>query len=177
MLAQRIEIERDRDAARLAEAVAVPAVPSSRTRLPEVLGYPGAAFVIGARLLVVVRVWPDLALAVQVAIAATGAVALISAAFAVAYTTPGGWTALRTVEDAPRHRLVGVLPILEAPLAALSIGLVLHEADAQTVLLPSAVVALAVAGVAVRVAPGVIPVLSRAVTSPVGAVDSVRAAW
>jgi hypothetical protein len=158
-LAQRIESERDRDAAELAAAVAVPAVPSSRARLPEVLGYLGAAFVIAAALLVVVRVWPDLALAVQVAVAATGAVALIAAALVVAYTTPGGWTALRTVEDAPRRRLVGVLLILAAPLAGLSIGLVLHEADAQTVLLPSAVVALAVAGVAVRVAPGVIPTL------------------
>ena len=158
-LAQRIESERDRDAAELAAAVAVPVVSSSRARLPEVLGYLGAAFVIAAGLLVVVRVWPDLALAVQVAIAATGAVALIAAAFAVAYTTPGGWTALRTVEDAPRRRLVGVLLVLAAPLAALSVGLVLHDAEAQTVLLPSAVVALAVCGVAVAVAPGVIPTL------------------
>lgn len=95
----------------------------------------------------------------RVAIAATASVALVSAASAVARATCGGWTALRTVEDAPRRRLVGVLLILAAPLAALSIGLALQEADAQTVLLPSAVVALAVASVAVRVAPGVIPTL------------------
>jgi hypothetical protein len=157
-LAQRIEIERDRDAAELA-AVAVPAVPSSRARLPEVLGYLGAAFVLAAGVGVVVHYWRDMSLALQVALTATGAVALIAAALVVAYSTPGGWTTLRTTADAPRRRLVGALLVIAAPLAALSLGLVLDHAAVQAVLLPSAIVALAVCGVATAVAGGVIPTL------------------
>lgn len=159
-LAQRIEIERDRDAAELAEALALPAARSSRARLPEVFGYLGAAFVIAAGLLVVARFWRDMGLALQVGVAAAGSVALIAAALVIASTTRGGWTALRTTADAPRRRLVGVLLVLAAPLAGLSLGLVLDDANVQAVLLPSALVALAVCAVAVAVAPGVIPTLA-----------------
>ncbi len=158
-LAHRIEAERDQDAAELALAAAAAVPTPSRARLPEVFGYLGAAFVVAAGLLVVARFWRDMGLALQVTVAATGAIALVAAALVIAYTTRGGWVALRTTADAPRRRLVGVLLVPAAPLAALSLGLVLDDAGVQAGLLPAAIVALAVCAVAVGVAPGVVPTL------------------
>ena len=159
-LAQRIEAERNRDAAaEVLAAQAPPAKAPTRARLPEVLGYLGAAFVVTAGLLVVARFWRQMGLPVRVTVSLTGATALIAVALVVACTTTGGWRRLRSSADAARRRLVGALLVLAAPLTALALGLVLDDADVQTVLLPSALVALAVCAVAVAVAGGVIPTL------------------
>lgn len=153
--AQQVLAARDREAG-------PPETVARASRLPEALGYLGGALVVTAGLLVVARGWSAFSYATQVALLGLSTSAVVVAAIVIARGTPGGVAALREAppgQQAQRRRLVGVLLVLGAGLAAGTVGLVLDHAEASLVLLPAAVAALAVTAVAVLVAPGVVPTL------------------
>ena len=156
-LALRIEDERDRDAA-LALASA-PVSVTRHTRLPEVLGYLGGAFVAAAALLLIANFWDPMTLATRIGLAFGGSAALIVAGLVIARAVPGGWARSRTSEETARRRLVGLLLVLAAPLAGLGVGLILDDRGIDPVLLPSAALALVVCVLATYLAAGVVPTL------------------
>jgi hypothetical protein len=141
----------------------------ARGRLPEVVGYLGAALVLTAAVVAVGQQWRDLAVAGRFSVSALGAVLLLAAAAVVVRSSPGQPRSLRDGTDDARRRLAGVLVVLAAPLAAIALGVLLENAGVDRVLLPSAVLAAAVAAAAVAVAPGVVPTLGLAVSSLVTA--------
>jgi hypothetical protein len=151
--AHQVVIACDREMA--APTTPVPGV----SRLPEALGYLGGALVLTAGLLVVARGWSEFSYVAQLALLALSTLAVLVAATVIARGTAGGVAALRGKAQAQRRRLVGVLLILGAGLAAGTVGLVLDHVGAGLVVLPSVLAALAVAVVAVALAPGVVPTL------------------
>ncbi len=153
-LARRIQTERDLQAAGL-EPVAAPA----RGRLPEVLGYLGGALVAVAALGVIGRFWSQLPGPARVGVTFGGAAALTGAGLVIAGAARGGWRGLRAPGETARRRLVGVLVVLAAPLAAATAGQLLRDLGDDRVLAPSAGLALAVCLLADVVASGAVPTL------------------
>lgn len=129
---------------------------------PEIIGYVGAALVVGAGFALIAQSWDTWPIATQFSLVFTGALALYVAAI-VLTVTAGGHRALG--EHTVRRRLVGVLAALAAPLLAGTTALLLEwvgvRVDDERSFLPLALVGVAVAAgvLAAWWAPGVIPTL------------------
>ena len=136
-------------------------------RLPEILGYLGAALVVGAGFALVAQSWSSLSLATQTGVVASAMVALYIAAGALSLTA-GGRQHLS--EHVARRRLIGVLAALAAPLAAMTTALALEwsgvdfgRRDEITMLIVFSV-ALIAAGFAAWWVPGIVPTIAVALT-------------
>lgn len=129
---------------------------------PEIIGYVGAALVVGAGFALIAQAWDNWPIAAQFSLVLTGTMALYIAAV-VLTVTAGGHSAL--AEHTTRRRLVGVLAGLAAPLLAATTALLLDwmgiVVDTPGSTLPLGLVGVAVAAgiLAAWWAPGVIPTL------------------
>jgi hypothetical protein len=137
---------------------------SRRSALIELAGYSGAALAVVGTAAISSQVWQEVDAAAQVFLLGLLGVALLTAGAVIARTTPSGPAALRSVEQAPRRRLVGVLGVAGAALMAAAVGVGLDSglSDASreqwTWLVPAT--ALAIAAAVHAVAPGVVPTLA-----------------
>jgi hypothetical protein len=136
--------------------------------LPEIIGYIGSAFVVGAGLALASQTWGSWPKPVQLGVVAVGAIALYIAALIVT-TTTGGLSHLR--HQATRRRLVGVLLVVAVPLV-ISTSVVALEwagvdiyAEGSYWAVGLATMALAAAAIAAWWAPGAVPTLSVAITA------------
>jgi hypothetical protein len=138
-----------------------------RGALPEIVGYIGAAFIVGAGLTLASQTWALWPKPVQLGVVTLGAIALYVTALIVT-TTAGGLSPLR--DHAPRRRLVGVLLAVAIPLAVSALVVALEWAgvdiDTEGTYWPIglASIALVAAAIAAWWAPGAVPTLSVAVT-------------
>jgi len=146
----------------------VPAPDTTRRgALPEIIGYIGAAFIVGAGLTLASQTWALWPKPVQLGVVTLGAIALYVTALIVT-TTAGGLNSLR--DHATRRRLVGVLLAVAIPLVVSALVVALEWAgvdiDAEGTYWPIglASMALVAAAVAAWWAPGAVPTLSVAVT-------------
>jgi hypothetical protein len=156
--------------AKIAPAAGAPAPARSWRHgpLPEIIGYVGAALVVSAGLNLIGQTWETWPKSAQLAVVASGAVALYVAATVIT-STAGGFAALR--DHVVRRRLVGVLLALAAPLVAASVAVGLDwagislEGDGNYWPLAMASAAVAAACIAAWWAPGVVPTLAVAIAS------------
>jgi hypothetical protein len=139
-----------------------------RGALPEIVGYIGAAFVVGAGLALASQTWESWPKPVQLGVVAVGAISLYVTALIVT-TTAGGLSPLR--DHAPRRRLVGVLLAVAIPLVVSSSVVALEWAGVDIFAegsywsLGFATIALVAAAIAAWWAPGALPTLSVAITA------------
>lgn len=132
--------------------------PGAASRLPEVLGYLGGTFVVAAALLVVGWSWESFDHVTRVAITALSALVVYGAGLAIALGAAGGRKTLPTPDQDVRRRLVGVLLVVGAYLAAGSVALLFEDSE-DVQMLPVGLTALVLTAVAVRLSPGVVPTL------------------
>ncbi len=135
------------------------APPDAASRLPEVLGYLGGTFVAAAALLVLGWSWDEFTYSTKVLVASISAVVAFGGGLVVALVPAGGMATLQQSEQEVRRRLVGVLLTLGSYIATGAVGLVSDHVDEESVLPAVAATALVLTGVAVRLAPGVVPTL------------------
>lgn len=132
--------------------------PGAASRLPEVLGYLGGTFVVAAVLLVVGWSWESFSQAAKLTIAVLAALVVYGAGLAIALGAAGGRRTLLAPAQDVRRRLVGVLLVVGAFIAAGAVEIALDDsADAQ--LLPVALTAAVLTALAVHLAPGAAPTL------------------
>lgn len=147
----------------------VVAAPDTKRRgaLPEIIGYIGAAFIVGAGLTLASQTWALWPKPVQLGVVTLGAIALYATALIVT-TTAGGLTSIR--DHAARRRLVGVLLAVAIPLAVSALVVALEWAgvgiDTEGTYWPIGLASLALVAAAIAAwwAPGAVPTLSVAVT-------------
>jgi len=138
-----------------------------RGALPEIIGYIGAAFIVGAGLTLASQTWALWPKPVQLGVVTLGAIALYVTALIVT-TTAGGLQSLR--DHAARRRLVGVLLAVAVPLVVSALVVALEWAgidiDTEGTYWPIglASIALVAAAIAAWWAPGAVPTLSVAAT-------------
>ncbi len=137
---------------------------SRRSALIELAGYSGAALAVVGTAAISSQVWQDVGSAAQVFVLGLLGSALLTAGAMIVRSTPADGAALRTAEQAPRRRLVGVLGIGGAGLltASVAVGIDagLSAPDRDRWMWLAAATGLAIA-VAVRgPAPGVVPTLA-----------------
>lgn len=148
----------------------VVAAPDTKRRgvLPEIIGYLGAAFIVGAGLTLAGQTWALWPKPVQLGVVTLGAIALYVTALIVT-TTAGGLTSMRDHEA--RRRLVGVLLAVAIPLAISAVVVALEWAGVDIGTegtywpIGLASIALVAAAIAAWWAPGAVPTLSVAVTA------------
>ena len=137
---------------------------SRRTRIVELAAYAGAALTIVGLSAISSRVWERFDESMQVLLLSGLALGMLVAATLIAALTPGGAATLKGHAEAARRRLVGVLGIAGAGLAAGSLVLAFQTylpQGSETHWMPLAFVfGLAFAVVTSRFVPGVVPTLA-----------------
>jgi hypothetical protein len=136
---------------------------SRRSALIELAGYSGAALAVVGIAAISSQVWRDVGDAAQVLLLGLLGVALLTAGALIARSTPSGAVSLRSPDQAPRRRLVGVLGIAGAGLLTAAVAVALESglsaaAYEQWTWLAAAT-GLAVATAVHLTAPGVVPTL------------------
>ena len=132
--------------------------PGAASRLPEVLGYLGGTFVVAAALIVVGWSWDSFSQAAKLTVSGLAALVVYGAGLAIALAAAGGRATLTAPSQDVRRRLVGVLLVVGAFIAAGAVDIALEDMrDDQ--LLPVALTALALTALAVHLAPGTAPTL------------------
>ena len=132
--------------------------PGAASRLPEVLGYLGGTFVVAAALIVVGWSWDSFSHAAKLTVSGLAALVVYGAGLTIALAAAGGRATLTAPSQDVRRRLVGVLLVVGAFIAAGAVDIALEDMrDDQ--LLPVALTALALTALAVHLAPGTAPTL------------------